>query len=66
MCRNLIYFKHFFVFVFVSGCVSFSAFASLIGVPVGIASSAVDIAICATTAGVKKHKSVQEKEEKAW
>ena len=65
MCRNLIYFKHFFVFVFVSGCVSFSAFASLIGVPVGIASSAVDIAICATTAGVKKHKSVQEKEEKA-
>ena len=62
----MIYLEHFFVFVFVSGCVLFSAFASLIGVPVGTASSAVDIAICATTAGVKKHKSVQEKEDKAW
>ena len=35
-------FEHFLVFVSgVSGCVSFSAFFSLVGVPVGIAAVAV-------------------------
>ena len=38
----------------VTGCVSISAFASLICVPVGIASSAVVIKMCAITAGIKK------------
>ena len=40
--RVLNYFEHFLVFVSaVSGCFSISVFASLVGVPVGIASSAV-------------------------
>ena len=38
----------------VAGCVSVSAFASLVCVPVGIASSAAVIKICAITAGIKK------------
>ena len=38
----------------VTGCVSISAFASLVCVPVGIASSVVGIKICAITAGIKK------------
>ena len=42
----------------VSGYVSFFAFASLVCVPVGIASSAAGIQVCATTAGIKKHKSI--------
>ena len=50
------YIEHFLVFVFaVSGCVFISAFASLAVVPVGIASSAVGIRICAITAGIKKY-----------
>ena len=40
--------EHFLVFVFpVSGCILISAFASLFGVPVGIARSAVVLNICA-------------------
>ena len=42
--RTLNYFEHFLIFIsVVRGCVSVSAFASLVGVPVGIASSAVGI-----------------------
>ena len=64
-CRDLHYFEHFYVFVSaVSGCVSISAFASLVGVPVGITSSTVGLKICATTAGIKKYKSVIQKKMK--
>ena len=42
----------------VTGCVSISAFANLICVPVDIMSSAVGIKICAITSGIKKHKSI--------
>ena len=47
----------------VTGYILISAFASLVCHPVGITSSAVEISICAITAGMKKCK---EKEEKAW
>ena len=41
VCRGLNYSQHFLVFISaVSGCVLISAFASLVGVPVGIMSSA--------------------------
>ena len=49
----------------ISGCISISAFASLVYVPVGITSSAVGIKISAITAGIKKYKSIIKKEEKA-
>ena len=39
----------------VTGCVSISAFASLVWVPVGITSSAVGIKICEITARIKKY-----------
>ena len=53
MCRALNYFEHSFVFISsVSGCVSASAFASLVAVPVDIPSSAVRLKICAITAGI--------------
>ena len=49
----------------VTECVSISAFASLIGIPVGITSSLATIKIGTITAGIKKYKSIlQEKEEK--
>ena len=51
----------------VSGFISTSAFASFVCVPVNIASSAVEIKICAITAGIKKVQiNYKEKEEKAW
>ena len=35
-----------------------SAFASLVGIPVGITGSIVGLRICVITAGIKKHKSI--------
>ena len=46
------------------GCVSISAFASLVCVPVGIVSSAVGIIICAITAGIKNYNSIIKKKKK--
>ena len=48
----------------VTGCVSFSAFDSLVYVPVGITCSTVGINICAIIAGFKKYKSVLKKKKK--
>ena len=51
VCRVLNYCERFLVFLSaVSGCVSISAFASLAGVPVCIATSEVVLKICAITA----------------
>ena len=66
ICRALNYFEYFLVFVSsVSCCVSISAFASLVGIPVGLASSAVEIKVCAITAGIEKYKSVTKKKRKS-
>ena len=46
----------------VTGCVSISAFASLVAV--GIASSAIEIKICAITAGIKKCNSILKNNKK--
>ena len=54
MCKALNYFGRFLVFVsVVSGCVSISAFASLVGVPVGISSFVVGLKIYAIAAEIK-------------
>ena len=57
MCKAVNYFEHFLVFVsVVSGCVSISAFASIVGVPVGITSSAVGMEIYKSIINKKKKK----------
>ena len=48
----------------VTDCVSVSPFASLACVPVDVTSSAVRVKICASTAGIKKHKSIIKKKKK--
>ena len=48
----------------VTGCVSISAFASLVCVSGGITSSALGIKICAITAGIKKYNSIIKKKKK--
>ena len=42
----------------ITGCVSTSAFASLVCIPVGITSSGIGIQICAVIVGIKKYKSI--------
>ena len=55
--RILYYFEHFLIFVStVSGCVSISAFDSLVGVPVGIVSFTIGLNICAIIARIKNYK----------
>ena len=51
----------------ITGCVSISAFASLVDIPVGISSSVVGLKMCVITAAIKKYKSIIKKKEKeAW
>ena len=56
-CKYSNYAEHVLILVLtITGCVSISAFASLVCAPVGITSSAVGIKICAITAGIMKKK----------
>ena len=48
----------------ITGCISTSAFASLLGIPIEIASSAIGLKICAITARIKKYKSIIKKKKK--
>ena len=62
VCRTLNYIEHFLILAStITGCVSISAFASLVGIPIGITSSAIGLNICAITAGIKKYKSIIKK-----
>ena len=45
----------------VNDCFSVSAFASLVGIPAGVASSAVGIKICAVNSFIKKYNSIIKK-----
>ena len=59
VCITLNCIKHFLTMVStIIECISNSAFASLIGIPIGIASSAIGLKICAITPRIKKHKSI--------
>ena len=65
LCKVLNYIEHLLILVStVTGCVSISAFASLVGIPIGITSSAIGLKICAITAGIKKYKSIIKKKKK--
>ena len=48
----------------ITGYVSISAFASLVGIPMGIASSTIGLKICVITAEIKKYKSIIKKKRK--
>ena len=64
-CRNWNYFEHSLTFIsVVRDCVSISAFASLVIISPGIASSAVRLKMSALTAGINKYKSIINKRKK--
>ena len=50
------YVEHFLIIIStVTGCVSISVFASVVGIPIGIMSSAIGLKICVLAAGIKKY-----------
>ena len=55
VCITLNYSEHFPILAStITGCTSISAFASLLGISIGITSSAIGLKICVITAGIKK------------
>ena len=65
VCTTLNYIEHFLILgSTITGCVSISAFASLVGIPIGIASSTIGLKICVITAEIKKYKSIIKKKRK--
>ena len=63
--RTLNYIEHFLILIStVNGCVSISAFASLVGIPIGITSSAIGLKLCVITIGIKNFKSIIKKKKK--
>ena len=51
VCRVLNYVDHSLIAIStITECVSVSAFASLVGIPIGITSSAIGLKICVITA----------------
>ena len=49
----------------ISGCVSISTFASLVGISIGIMISAIWLKICLIVAGIKKS-IIKKNKEEAW
>ena len=65
VCTTLNYTGHFLILAStITGCVSISAFTSLIGIPIGITGSAIRLKICAITAGIKISKSIIKEKKK--
>ena len=65
VCTDLKYIEHFLILAStITGCISISDFASLIGVPIAITSYAIGLKICAITAGIKKCKSIIQKKKR--
>ena len=54
--KVLNYTKHFLILISAgTGCITISAFASLVGIPIGITSSAIVLKSCERTGGIKKY-----------
>ena len=63
--RVLNYVGHLLILIStVTECVYISTFASLVGIPIGIMSSAIELNICVITAGIKKCNSVIKKKKR--
>ena len=64
-CRVLNYIEQLLILIsMITGCISFSGFASLVGILIGIKISAIGLKICVITAGIKKYKSIIKKKRK--
>ena len=65
VCTILNYTEHLLTLASpITGCISISAFASLVGIPTGITSSAAGLKIYAIIAGIKTFNSIIKKKKK--
>ena len=65
VCTTLNYIEHILILASaITGCISTSTLAYLLGIAIGITSSAIGLKICAITAGIKKYKSIVKKKKK--
>ena len=65
VCTTLNYIEHVLILAStITGCISISAFTSLIGIPMRITSSAIGLKTCAIFAGIKKYKPIIKKKKK--
>ena len=63
--RILNYIDHSLIVIStITGCVSISAFTSLVGIRTGITSSVIGLKVCVIIAGTKKYKSINRKKKK--
>ena len=64
-CATFNYIEHFLILAsIITGCISISDFASLLGIPIEITISAIGLKICAICTGIKKYKSIITKKKK--
>ena len=65
VCRILNKIDHLLIVISTNNrCITISAFASLVGIPIGVTSSEIRLKICAITAGIKKYSSIMKKKKK--
>ena len=65
ICTALNYIEHYLILgSTITGCISISGFASLLGIPVGTTSSAIGLKTFAIAAGIKQYKSIIKKKKK--
>ena len=65
LCTILLsYIEHFLILgSTITGCISVSAFAFLVDIPIGIASSAIGLKMCAIIEAIKNYKSIIKKKK---
>ena len=65
VCTALNYVEHFLILAStITRCFFFFSFHSLIGIPIGVTSSALRLNVCAIAAGIKKCKPIIKKKKK--
>ena len=65
VCTVLNYVEHFLILVSsITGCISISAIASSVAIPIGITSFAIGLKFLRITAGIKKYKAIIKKKKK--
>ena len=64
VCTTLNYIEYVLILAStIAGCISISAFASLIGIPIGITSSAIGLKTCAIAAGQELSQELRKKKK---
>ena len=64
VCTTLNHIEHFLILAStITGCISISVFPSLLGIPIGVTSSAIGLKPYPITAGIKRYKSIIKKKK---